>query len=286
MIAIIHHNDHDGFCSAAIVSHFEKNNKKEFFCSDYTTPILDLTKDKKYEKIYVVDISFDLKTMKELKNRCDNIIWIDHHQSAMEKLDEFEADGIRKIGKSACRLCWEYLFPEEKIPYGVKLIDKFDIFDNSNEKLWDNYVYPFKLGMECYDMQPDDNIKIWNKIFKDDETFLKDTVNKGKTINKYLSRQFKKIAEETSFEIKFEGKNAVVVNTPFFGSFSVDPVYDPKKHDIMMVFKYSKDKYSVSLYTTKRDVDVAKIAEKYGGGGHKKAAGFSCKQLPFKLPNK
>jgi uncharacterized protein len=30
-----------------------------------------------------------------------------------------------------------------------------------------------------------------------------------------------------------------------------------------------------------KTVDVSKIAVKYGGGGHKAASGFQCKELPF-----
>ena len=32
--------------------------------------------------------------------------------------------------------------------------------------------------------------------------------------------------------------------------------------------------FRVSLYTDRNDVDVSEIAKAYGGGGHKKAAGF------------
>ena len=43
-----------------------------------------------------------------------------------------------------------------------------------------------------------------------------------------------------------------------------------------MAFKYDGKikKWVVSLYTTKINIDVSKIAKLYGGGGHKGAAGF------------
>ena len=49
----------------------------------------------------------------------------------------------------------------------------------------------------------------------------------------------------------------------------------------MSVFSYDGHKYTVSVYTEK-DIDVSKIAVKHGGGGHKKAAGFICENLPYK----
>jgi nanoRNase/pAp phosphatase (c-di-AMP/oligoRNAs hydrolase) len=46
-----------------------------------------------------------------------------------------------------------------------------------------------------------------------------------------------------------------------------------------MPFVFDGEQYTVSLYS--KTVDVSEIAKKYGGGGHKGAAGFQCKKLPF-----
>ena len=43
--------------------------------------------------------------------------------------------------------------------------------------------------------------------------------------------------------------------------------------------------WRVSLYTIFDHIDVSEIAKKYGGGGHKNAAGFVCDNLPFNLSN-
>jgi nanoRNase/pAp phosphatase (c-di-AMP/oligoRNAs hydrolase) len=38
----------------------------------------------------------------------------------------------------------------------------------------------------------------------------------------------------------------------------------------------------ISLRTGKNsDIDVSEIAEKFGGGGHRRAAGFHCLELPL-----
>ena len=41
--------------------------------------------------------------------------------------------------------------------------------------------------------------------------------------------------------------------------------------------------WSISLYTTRKDIDVGAVARNQGGGGHKGAAGFQLKQLPPEL---
>lgn len=67
------------------------------------------------------------------------------------------------------------------------------------------------------------------------------------------------------------------------GSQSFDAVYNPEKHDMMIAITVNKNKkYDISLYSTKKNVDVSLIAKKYGGGGHSGAAGASCDSISFK----
>ena len=60
-------------------------------------------------------------------------------------------------------------------------------------------------------------------------------------------------------------------------------VWNPNKYDAMCVFGWRNGSWAVSLYTDKSDVDVSIIAKAYEGGGHRGAAGFNCKILPFEL---
>ena len=53
-------------------------------------------------------------------------------------------------------------------------------------------------------------------------------------------------------------------------------------YDLMITFCRSKNKiWYVGLYSTKKEIDCGAIAKSFGGGGHKGAAGFQCKNLPF-----
>ena len=58
-----------------------------------------------------------------------------------------------------------------------------------------------------------------------------------------------------------------------------------KDSKFSMVFKEQSDGVKVSLRTTHDDVDVSKIASFFGGGGHKKAAGFFIKGKMVKGEN-
>lgn len=65
-----------------------------------------------------------------------------------------------------------------------------------------------------------------------------------------------------------------------------DSIYDPERHHAMATFcrlKPPAHKWTVSLYSTRDDVNCADIAKSFGGGGHKGAAGFQCDEIPFEI---
>ena len=51
----------------------------------------------------------------------------------------------------------------------------------------------------------------------------------------------------------------------------------------MMPFVFDGSKWTVSIYSTNKNIDCSELAKKYGGGGHKGAAGFQCENLPFSI---
>jgi nanoRNase/pAp phosphatase (c-di-AMP/oligoRNAs hydrolase) len=64
-----------------------------------------------------------------------------------------------------------------------------------------------------------------------------------------------------------------VVNGPFFTTSEVGAEL-AKTHDVALIWSIRKDgKMSVGL-RSQGDIDVSKIAQKFGGGGHKNSAGF------------
>jgi nanoRNase/pAp phosphatase (c-di-AMP/oligoRNAs hydrolase) len=74
----------------------------------------------------------------------------------------------------------------------------------------------------------------------------------------------------------FEGYEAVVVNIGHVGSEIFDSI---KKKPLLIMYVYDGKDYKVSLRS--EEVDVSKIALKYGGGGHPGASGFECKEIPW-----
>jgi oligoribonuclease NrnB/cAMP/cGMP phosphodiesterase (DHH superfamily) len=273
MNIIYYHNaDNDGKTSGAIVYNSVKNTDKTLLKGvDYHEYNFEKEYNswKKDDKVYLVDFSFQKegemqKAYEKLKS---NFIFIDHHKTAIEQIKDLPIEGLRRVGIAACRLCWEYFYPNIEEPEAVKLIGMYDVWD-LNKK-----VEVFQLGISILDLSPDS--ENWKTIFKSDKSFIKKICEDGELIQKHVNIQNSNIAKKSKFEVEIDGYKAICINAIKTGSKIFDSVFDDSKHDIMIAYgklsKYSL--WSISFYSKSDDIDVSVIAKKYGGGGHKNASG-------------
>lgn len=279
-----HSADLDGHCSGAICRYFleEMGIKPVMRGINYggDFPFEQLCPN---DKVYMVDFCLQPEhQMQKLKDMCEELIWIDHHESSIKALNDFDCSGIQVIGTAGCELCWGFFTAETPIPQVVKLLGRYDVWDQSNKGLWRTIIYPFQMGMRLYDMRPEsnDNMAEWRNLFCDRPKDIETIANKGKVVERYQVNQNERLMY-SSFEIDFDDKQWIAVNA--VGNSQIfESKYDPEKHHGMLGFSNKGGKYwTVSLYSTRPDVDVSEIAKRNGGGGHKGAAGFQCADLPF-----
>ena len=83
------------------------------------------------------------------------------------------------------------------------------------------------------------------------------------------------------YTISWEGYDCYVMNVSMMGSKGFGEMFS--LYPICIGYIFDGTQYTVSLYSEQNNIDVSKICQKYGGGGHKGAAGFNRKELPFKL---
>jgi len=280
---IIAHNDLDGRCAAAIVYRYLQksnwnNEQINLFEIDYETtfPIDKITKN---EKVYILDFCLeDDEVNKKLLSITKNVTWIDHHATSLEKKDIKDLDGIRNIKKAACVLTWEFL-NKTKVPDAVKYIGDMDAW------IWDyrEKSEPFCAALIMEPHEPKD--KIWDKLIYEsssDECISK-IIEDGKICIKFRNAISEEYMSKYGFETDFEGKNCFACGFFSFGSI---PFGDRmQKYDMCISFEYNGEKFLYGLYSDKK-VDVSKIAEKYKGGGHAGASGFSVKELILKKGDK
>ena len=276
--AYFHSADFDGKCSGAIINHFIKG--VEFYPINYGEdfPWDDIEAD---DIIFMVDFCLQpFDQMIKLLNRVGfaNLTWIDHHITA---INDYEQSGVlingkRDVDKAGCELTWEWFNGEERdMPEFIRLLGRYDIWDHSNPR-----TLPFQYGMGGFDNTEPDAI-VWKQLFHGQLDTL-DICNTGGDIQRYIKNENKMYCN-AAFETELDGLKCIALNRMFTGSLLFESIWDSTKYDAMLVFGWRNGMWTVSLYTDKEGVDVSKTCKKFGGGGHKGAAGFSCDELPFKL---
>lgn len=278
-----YHIDMDGKCSAAIVNlwDFARSAGLSSVAKDYipinynmTFPFSIVSEN---EEVVIVDFSLKEEDFVKLIAITPNIIWIDHHITAIEKANKIPAikalKGIRRDGTAGCELTWEYFFKGKQAPWIVQLLGDYDVWAfkyGAQTKL-------LQAGIRLYDTKPTDNN--WFNWFRNKDNAVDKLIKEGEIVCQYQKNHHAGLIKAWSFFTEFEGYKIVACNVGSASSLLFDSVEED--YDIMVPFCFDGIQWTVSLFT-KKDIDVSKIALKYGGGGHKKAAGFQCKQLPFK----
>lgn len=285
-----YHYDLDGKCAGSIVAKYEDNyDPSNYFMVDYVQkiPVENISNN---EKVYFVDYSFTENTKNVLyeliDKKCD-IVWIDHHTSSINLVKsnpELEnINGIRLEGISGAALTYMYLYDKkfDELPYYVKLVSDYDCWKYDFEP--DTTM--FKLGMDSINHDALENI--WkffdyesnHKLEYPVERYLNDIINRGRTIKEYIEYDNIMYRDSYGYESSISGYRCFVVNKKT-NSWIFGELYE--KYPLVAVWVFNGEKYQYSLYSSKEDVDCSKIAESYGGGGHKGAAGFTHNDLLLK----
>lgn len=281
-----YHCDLDGKCAGSIVAKYENNYEpSNYFMVDYvqeiqTDNILD------FEKVYFVDYSFTEKTLyvlKELLNKNCKIVWIDHHTSSvnLEKShpELVDISGIRLEGISGAALSYMYLYDKEfdELPYYVRLVSDYDCWKFNYEP----DTTRFKLGIDGKQHDALDEIwELFDSEFNNNRReHLNNIIDSGRIIKKYIDIDNISYRDNYGYESIIDGHKCFVVNKKT-NSWVFGDYYDT--YPAVIVWVFNGFIYQYSIYSSDPDIDCSKIAESYGGGGHKGAAGFTSTELLFK----
>jgi oligoribonuclease NrnB/cAMP/cGMP phosphodiesterase (DHH superfamily) len=263
----LHHNDADGRACGAIVRR-ALGEQVSLYEMDYGDSLpLDLIVVA--DHILIVDFSLSKEEMEALA-AYHQFTWIDHHKSALDELDG-SADswaGLRDTSEAACVLTWRYFFPNKPVPKAVTLIGDRDIW-----RWAERDTGAFNEGLHQHYTRPN-NDDLWIPLLDDDPEKLAELIESGGTIREARLREIRRATARYSFEVSFEGCRTLVVNLRGSGDLGAQIRTMGYQIGYCYVDKVSEGQLMtyVSLYSDQ--VDVSKIARKFGGGGHAGAAGF------------
>lgn len=272
-IIIIYHADcPDGF-GGAWAAHKKFGTQAEYIGVHHDQPPPEGLDNK---EIYMVDFAYPVEIMKDLISRNKRVTAIDHHVTREEAVKLTEKYSYA-VGNSGSVLAWKYFHKDKPVPLLLQYVEDGD--------LW-RFILPDAIPITTYIDSFDYDFSVWDKLVRDVENdkTRKEFVEKGTFVVNYQGELIKRIVEEGSKMVEFKGYKVLAVNIPHEFASRIGAILYGKKPPMAIMWYEGKDGVHVSLRSD-GSVDVAKIAEKYGGGGHKAAAGFSLpsiKSFPWK----
>ncbi len=276
IIVIYHGNCPDGFAAALAAQLFFKQqdnyksfkNKITYHKGIHGTPPPDC-QDK---EVYIVDFSYSREAIKKICLQAINVTLIDHHISALTELEGLaqEHNNLKlhfDMNQSGAVLTWKF-FHQDDVPLLFQHIQDNDLWNfelkNTQTIILAIMSYPMKL-------------KLWNRWLRDKSSL--DILHKeGLILKRQTDRQIKRYKKAARMG-KIAGHIVPVVNAPSsIGSELLHQLSDGYPFAVAYEDKSERRVWQLRSGGEKA-IDVSQIAQKFGGGGHKNASGFSTKGI-------
>ncbi|NBD73627.1 hypothetical protein GVX82_01125 [Patescibacteria group bacterium] len=229
--------------------------------------------------LYILDYSFDHDTLLRLRERNDVVVVIDHHASAEAAVTSFP-ENVFAHDHSGAVLAWQYFHKDTEVPELLRYVEDHDLWRFA---LPDNRAFNAALGLYEYDLAT------WDRLTEDlrDPHFRAQFIERGEAIAQFEDRLVDQLLTYRE-RVHFAGHEVWALNASrtyrsILGHRLASLNEEVGGIALGIVYYRNQGGVHISLRSN-GDVDVAALAQKYGGGGHKNAASIrvpSFADLPF-----
>lgn len=234
------------------------------------------------KELYIVDWSYSKEILEELIATNTSVVVIDHHQTAKAAVESFPQN-IFDINHSGCVLTWNYFHPSVPVPSVLLYVEDHDIW---NLALPEHREFNVALHQEPVTFESWDNLI--TRLQNEDE--LINFIAKGSLLATYEDKIVAGLLKNRE-RVMFEGHEVWTINENLHRSVLGNHLAELNAEEggtALGIVYYRKDGSVRASLRSTGDVDVATMAEKYGGGGHKNASSIKVKNfsdLPFEFLN-
>ena len=172
-----------------------------------------------------------------------------------------------------------------KLPKWLFHIDDYDCW-----KQIDPDTEFFMLGTDStntaftkYDKRIESRVfnNFWDNLTKCNDNIILKYISIGKNISNYIHSKYMRELRHT-FEWEYEGTTFICKNDTCPNSYCFEYLLDKYPAAIRFYYSAASGKWMYSCYASEQsDFNCKEFCEKFGGGGHAKAAGFSTEKLIF-----
>lgn len=256
-IVIAHADCADGFC-AAWVAHTVYGDSAEYVFAKYGDPPPGV----EGRDVLIVDFSYPRAVLLELAAKARSIRVLDHHASAQRDLEGLDFCTF-DMNESGATLAWKALHPDTVPPRLCLYVRDRD--------LW-KWALGGSKAVSAWIGVQERTFAAWDELRIDLAQFMPDVIERGEAILKHIDAYVESTAKNARLYV-LDGHTVPFVNAPgMMGSELVGKLAE-KAPFAVGFFQRADGKWQYSL-RSRGDYDVSKLAERFGGGGHARAAGF------------
>ncbi|MGJ0486130.1 MAG: DHH family phosphoesterase [Methylomicrobium sp.] len=219
-------------------------------------------------EVFILDFSYNRSVLLDLKKHAASVMLLDHHKTAQADLAGLDF-AVFDMDRSGCVMAWEYFNPKQPIPKLLLYIQDQDLWrfefkktQAFNEAL--RYLLPRTFSA-------------WSRLKNESEA---DKLSeRGIDLLQVLERDVQTLFRYRH-EITLCGIKGLACNAPAKYASHLGHLLANASGTFGLCYFYAGDKraWLCSLRSVGH-CDVSEIAQKFGGGGHRNAAGFSVQSL-------
>ena len=262
-LCIYHGNCADGFGAATAVRIALGADNVDFHAGRHGQLPPDVTG----RSVIIVDFSYKREVLIQIAGQAESILILDHHKSAhidfgdlSNRVDNITA--IFDMDRSGAVMAWQHFLPERPVPQLLLHIQDRDLWkfelDGTREVQACVFSHPFEFPL-------------WESLLLDiDPQTLRE---EGRAIERKHAKDLRELIASAASRTVIAGYDVPVLNAPFMFSSDAGNILGAGE-PFAACYSDSPKGRAYSLRSAADGVDVSLIASKFGGGGHKHAAGF------------
>lgn len=275
-VCIYHQNCHDGFAAAWLFWRLYRS--AEFIPAQYgDDPPVSICSGR---DVVIADFSYPLEGVRAIQAVANSLTILDHHKTARDTLQHLEdGHGFRIVfdmERSGARLMYDFLRDDR----GGSDLQNWIVDYVEDRDLW-RWALPHSRAINAYLRTVPFRFEAWEDLWEDGRQLAQDH---GCTILEYQNIEIDLGKQNAGWTV-CGGSVVPIVNCTSAAIISDLVGQLAEGHPFAMSFFVRANGECVYSLRSRGEqgFDVARIAEMYGGGGHRNAAGFnlSLSTLPI-----
>lgn len=237
----------------------------------------DMLKD---AEVFIVDFSFPPSVMDHIAKTAQKTYWLDHHKTAFEEMkfninkryDLWAGPNFYLVldnSKCGAMLAWEFVHGVgAEAPDFIKVVDDYDrwVFQYPQTKDAQMYIRSYSMDRLAFD-----SLMLMS---------MDEMAQAGGMMRQYYSAQLEAHKKREWMDIYLYGEHGYALNADAAFSSELGHFLAEQSGTFGAVYQVEGSLLKFSLRSC-GDYDVSALAKKFGGGGHKNAAGFTYDAANF-----